>query len=351
MASEEFEKAIEQSSMRLLQVSCPPVRYWLLKDVMGKDREDALMKRAVAECEDYPPRVKLLQALREDGTWPISKQRKAAEDGGPGPPIGWTYTTMLRNLHALLQYRTSRDEGNVRAALELIFSWQTKEGYIPGPWTDAFPLTHYNGYAVHDLCRFELSRDKRVRRIIGWLEKSQRSDGGWIIPFLMDVRSLPEYSHMKFREFIDAMRHADKTRFEARTFPHIPSCIWTTMQVVWGLVEDPRSARSASIRRGADFFLDRFFTRNYHKTFYYSETNWTRLKYPPHFGSGLSALDTLTRLGYGPDDPRMDRPIRWLLSVRSRDGFWSQSERPNPEKDQWITVTALRILRSYSDRM
>ena len=44
----------------------------------------------------------------------------------------------------------------------------------------------------------------------------------------------------------------------------------------------------------------------------------------------------------------MDKPIRWLLGARSKDGFWSQSDRPHPEKDLWITEVALSVLARYS---
>ena len=100
--------------------------------------------------------------------------------------------------------------------------------------------------------------------------------------------------------------------------------------------------------KGAEFFLDRFFQRNYHSVFYKSEANWTMLKYPTYFGSGLCALDILTYMGFGPDDPRMDKPIRWLLGARSKDGFWHRFERPQPVTDQWITVIALSALSRYA---
>jgi hypothetical protein len=47
----------------------------------------------------------------------------------------------------------------------------------------------------------------------------------------------------------------------------------------------------------------------------------------------------------------MERPINWLAGSRSADGFWNQSERPHPEKDQWITEIALSILNRYSESM
>jgi hypothetical protein len=108
-------------------------------------------------------------------------------------------------------------------------------------------------------------------------------------------------------------------------------------------------ASTKEVKRGADFFLDRFFKPNFHSVFYRSASNWTKMKFPTYFGSGLCALDILTWLGFGANDPRMDRPIRWVLSLRTNEGFWGQSERPHAEKDQWITEIALSILNRYGE--
>lgn len=348
MDLKQIGRIVEQSSNKLFQVSSPPVKCWLLTEVMGKDEHDAVLKNVLRQCETYAPKMKLLAKLRPDGTWPIPKHKKIAEDAGPGPPIGFTYRTVLWNLHALSDYRAARDEGNVGAALQNLLRWQCDEGYIPGPWTDAFPLPYFNGHAAHALLSFGLERDNGVRKLMAWLLSMQRKDGGWNIPYIMDMHYLPEFRWMRIHEFIAFLKRTDKSAIDLAKFQHVPSCQWSTMLVVWGLIESPRLARSGAVKRGAEFFLNRFFKKNNHVAYYYTEKHWTTLTYPVRFGNGLMALDILTRLGYGPDDPRMDKPISWLLGARSPDGIWSQSMRPSPDRDQWISLVALRTLARYA---
>ncbi|HIH01326.1 TPA: terpene cyclase/mutase family protein [Thermoplasmata archaeon] len=346
---DEIRKAVEQSANKLFQVSTPPVRLWLLTDAMGKDSSDAMVQRTLRECESYPPKVRLLNSLREDGTWQISKQRKASEDIGPGPPIGWTYVTMLRNLHALGDMFTRPDEGNVETSLDRLLGWQNDEGFIPGPWSATYPMPHYNGYALRNLIQFGKEDDQRTRRLTGWLQSMQRHDGGWNIPYVQDVKYRPEYRHMKMKAFEGLLEKGEIPSYDPREHSDVPSCIWSTMMVVRGLAWSKRLRDTRELRMGADFFLDRFFKRNHHPSLLQSEKNWTRLKYPTYLGSGLCALDILTVMGYGPEDERMEKPIRWLLSERSKDGLWYRSERPHPDADLWITVTAICVLSRYAD--
>ncbi len=351
MLPKDIENIVEASSRKLLQISIPPVRYYLLTDVMGRSSNEPIVRKTLEECSDYPLRKRLLQTLQPDGTWPLSRQRKQSEERGPGPPIGWTYVMMLRNLFELGEYRASRGEGYISASLERILSWQTKEGFIAGPTTDLFPLPQYNGYALRTLMNFGMESDSRVQSLIRWILRTQRSDGGWTIPYIQDVRYLPQYRHMRMPVFMAKIRGGQVQAPNPESFEDIPSCIWTTLMVVRGLCQSYTLPERPEVRRGLDLVLDCFFKRNYHSTFLKSDKNWTTLKYPTYSGSGLCALDILTWAGYGADDPRMERPIKWLLSARSNDGFWNQSDRPHPYKDQWITEISLSILNRYAQSL
>ena len=339
---------VEDTGRKLFQTAMPPVKFWLLWDVMRKDADDPIVAKAMQECERYPPRMRMLDSLREDGTWPLPKQKLLEEARGPGPPIGWTYITILRNLYSLGDWNAQSTDGNIRAAIEKIFSWQHKDGYIRGPISESFPATHYNGFALRDLIQYRMAGDARTQRLINWLISMQRSDGGWNIPYIQDVRYQPKYRNMKMAKFVKAIEEGDVPPYDPDDYQDVPSCPWTTLMVVRGFCWDPIILQRKEIRRGADFILDRFFTRSPHPSYYQAADNWTKLKYPTYLGSGLNALEVLTTMGYGPEDERMDKPIKWLLSKRSKDGLWYRVDRPNPEKDQWITEIAVSTLARYA---
>ena len=345
----EIRNVVEISTRKLFQVADPAVRLWIIIDLMKKGADHPLFIQTAEECRRHPARLRLLESLRDDGTWPISTQRQRAEESGPGPPIGWTYITMLRNLLLLGELHTKEGEGHIDKVLERILGWQTEGGYIPGPMTSAFPTPHYNGYALRNLIQYGKEDDPRTQRLIDWLKGVQREDGGWNVPYIQDMRYLPKYKYMSSSDFWKVIEGDDRPPHDPDEYRSIPSCLWSTMMVVRGLAWSTRLKSSRECRRGADFFLDGFFKRNYHSSFYQSESNWTVLRYPTYFGSGLCALDVLTVMGYGKEDERMEKPIRWLLDARSKDGFWYRSDRPAPGKHQWISLIAIEILSKYAD--
>ena len=351
MQKGQLETVIEHSCNRLRKVAAPPVRYWLLTYVDGLDKDDYDVQCALEAAEGYPPRVRLLRLLREDGTWPISKQRKKAEDTGPGPPYGWTYVTMIRNLWRLYDYCASSNDGYISNALEKMLSWQNDEGYIDGPVPDGIPRPYYNGLVLSVLRMYGTPlSDRRVKRLFDWLMKMQRHDGGWNIPYIQDVRYLPQYKHMRMNNFIDHVRSGD-IPYDPRSFDDIPSCYWCTVAVISGMAWDPENPRIEEIKRGGDFVLNGFFKKNYHQSFYRSEKHWESLRYPTYFGSGYWALDALLYLGFRAGDSRIDRLIEWLVRQRKKDGFWYNKQRPHELHDQWVTVTVLMILRYYSNML
>ncbi|MCJ7606702.1 MAG: hypothetical protein MUO94_02500 [Thermoplasmata archaeon] len=345
MMRKEMSRIVEDSTRKLLQIAIPPVRRWALVYLMEKGDEDAVLQRTIEECETYPPRVSLLSSLRDDGTWAIAPQRKAKEDAGPGPPYGWTYITVLRNLYMLYQYGLRRgDDDRSEPCLDRLKDWQQEDGHMPGPELDMLPRPHYNGFALGVFLRYDMAGESTTDRLTRWLSDRQRPDGGWLIPYIEDMKYRPEYRLMRMADFIDLHQRGDLPEHDPNDYLDIPSCSWTTLGAIRGLIWHDERAIDPETRRGAEFVLNRFFKKNYHSTFNRSERNWTMLKFPPHHGNGMAAALCLAYFGFGLGDERMEKVVRWLLSERRADGVWHRSERPHPIDDQWITITSLMTL-------
>lgn len=349
MLRKEVEQAVDEAVARLNQMAVPPIRRWILEYILWKERSDPVLNRVIEECKTYRPMTKLLETQNQDGTWPIPASRRTAEGGEAGGPFGWTHITMVRNLYMLFEYWATREMGHIEDSLETLLSWQDPEGFIRGPEADGVPRPYHDGLELGVLVKFGMKDDERVQRLLDWLVSLQRHDWGWNVPYFQDMKYRPEYRFMRIDEFTRLIQEGKVPDHDPAEYEDIPSCIWTTLGVLRGISMNDDLAREPRFRKAAEFILDRFFTRNYHPSFYQSGKNWTMLKFPTYYGSGLTALDTLIHLGFGPDDERMEKPIKWVLNSRSKDGLWHRSERPHPIDDQWISLVCLEILGHYRD--
>jgi len=349
MLRKDVERAVDETAAKLNQMAVPPIRRWILEYVLWKEWNAPALQRVVEECKTYRPLTKLLETQNPDGTWPLPTARKAEEDTGPGPPYGWTHIIMVRNLYMLFEYWATREEGHINNALERLLSWQDPKGFIRGPGRDGIPRPYHNGLELGVLVKFGLKGDARVEKLVDWIMSMQRHDGGWNIPYIQDMRYRPEFKYMKLDDFMQLVDEGAVPEYDPADYDDIPSCIWSTLGVLRGLSMHRSLEKTPRVRKAAEFVLDRFFMRNAHPTFYQSGKNWTMLKFPTYNGSGLTALDTVVHMGFGPDDERTEKPIRWLLSTRSKDGLWHRSKRPHPIDDQWVSLVCLEILGAYRD--
>jgi hypothetical protein len=221
----------------------------------------------------------------------------------------------------------TRADPRIRRAAEMILSrWSAKGGDLTGRSGEIC----VTGNAVRTLIRFGYLDHPAVQRSIGWIVRTQKSDGGW------------------------------------HCFPSRTGTLdgWEGLAA---MAEIPEEERDASVRRslerGAEFFLDRHLM--YEGKVRYPP--WFRIHYPNHYYYDvLVGLRILTRLGYGADR-RLAPAVRWLRSKRRRDGTWAldaahpdlDPERggysmrrptfpmilePLNEPSQWATVEALSVL-------
>jgi hypothetical protein len=72
---------------------------------------------------------------------------------------------------------------------------------------------------------------------------------------------------------------------------------------------------------------------------------WTEFRFPFWFTDLVSALDSLSRLGFTIDDPQMRKGVDWLIARRRKDGTWHlrMMASKNVSGDEWMTKSILRI--------
>ena len=302
----------------LLQSKDPSVRYFTLKDVLGKTERSGEARAAQKRI----PRGHRLRAL-------LSGQRA---DGGYGVHWYKKWAGATWRLVSAVELGVPPKDATARRAANYLLSQLPYTRFEPHEVRGRFRLhASVIGNPLGVCARLGLADDPRVQRIAHGLTRWQWPDGGW------NCDSSEKAHHSSFYE---------------------------SLATLWGLNEYFRETNDDTVRtavdRAAELFLRHRLFRSCGGEAVIDPT-WVSLHYPLYWHydilQALRVLDRVGKLG----DPRTREALDIVEAKRSKDGtwrsegrYWHLGKRPaaNTEVVDWglvgpnemITLNALRIL-------
>jgi hypothetical protein len=341
-------KAILQESPvdYLLEEDNPSVRYFTLRDILGKEERDSKVTAAKHAIADSPIVKKIFQKQMPNGYW-----------NNPANPYLPKYKSSYWQIMVLGQLGMDRTDERVRKACDYVFGLQLEEGGFSSFTLErgleeyevqlrrGKKLSHLQEFAssfVHEhqyscltgnmaaaLTRISYGEDLRVKKALEWLVKVQNIDGGWLCPYWC--------AHMR-----------DKHGCFYGTI-----CALEAFSEVNG--EQMTKTIEQTVEKGAEFMLMHRLFKADHHDFKVINPSWLSLGFPFFYSySILRGLDVLTRLGYN-NDERLDDAVEILLRKRQKDGKWVLESSPvgrmhanieaKGKPSKWITLIALRVMK------
>lgn len=287
----------------------------------------------VAGASERDPRV--LRARKEIGRtgWAatlLERQLPAGQWVTPGTSARELYVPKYIATNwcmlVLSDLGLTRRDPRIRRMVELIVRrWGGPRGDLGGRSSEVCIL----GNTLRALLRFGYDDHPVVSRMLRWLIRHQKSDGGW-------------HCFPSRRGTLDG---------------------WEGLYALAFLPDSMRTpALDRAIARGAEFYLARRLSREGAGRY----EPWFRTHYPTHYYYDvLVGLDLLTRLGYGADR-RLAPALRWLTDRRDAQGRWNLDAahpdlpptdryrvrapyfpfviEPPGAPSRWVTMTALAVL-------
>ena len=320
----------------LINCNNPAIRYYARRDLLGEDVEPIQTLWGHAEAK------KLLRNQRGDGSW-----LPAGKNPEKYPAVKYGLIETFRRLRVLVgKYEFNRTHPPVEAAAEYIFTCQTGEGDFRGFYADQY-APHYTGLLAELLVRAGYSDDQRVVRAIEWLIRVQQADGGWVYPPLSVGLGWADQVYI-------SGHHADAVPFDASQ----PSSHNATGMALRGLACHPRFAHTPEARRAGELLASRFFQPDIYRS-YEAADNWVRFQYPYWWNNLVMALDSLSRIGFTADHPKVREGLDWLVEHQSPDGLWENSYRKGAKKMEtehaaegrlWVSLAICRVLKMYDEK-
>lgn len=337
----------------LLERENPSVRYFTLRDMLGREERDPEVQATEVSIPESKIIRKIFAAQESKGYW---------EE--PWNPYHPKYKSSYWTIMTLGQLGIDRRDAHIKKACEYIFQFQLDEGSFSS-YTYKRALQEYESYRARGkklspkkkwvsqlifehqyscltgnmaaaLMRLGYHNDSRVKKALVWLMKVQNDDGGWLCPYWP--------AHIKDKH----------------------GCFYGTICPLEAFSEVPRknltSGMEKTIKKGAAFLLMHHLFRADHHNYQVINKSWLQLGFPWFYGYNiLRGLDVLTKLGYA-GDKRLGDAVAVLMQKRRHDGKWILEAAPTGrmhvnleakgKPSKWITLIALRVLkRVYESRL
>jgi hypothetical protein len=304
----------------LAESTNPAIRFWARRDLSGE------RVGSVRTLWGLPGTTKLLRLQRTDGSWSYRSSRS-----GLRSVAQYDLLETYRAVGELVEkFGLNRRHPGLRLAAEHLLSSQSEEGDLRGIYGDQY-TPNYTAAILELLIKAGYGEDPRVLASLDWLLRTRQEDGGWAIPFRTRGMNI---------------RHLGPPTIEAD--PSEPFSHLVTGVVLRAFAAHPRYRRRAAVRHAGHLLASRMFMADSYPDRAGPEY-WTRFSYPFWFTDLISALDSLSGIGYPLDDPGVVRALGWLVDRQRPDGLFDVQMLRTKDKDLrlWIALAICRVARRF----
>jgi len=304
-----------------------PILYWLKKDIL-----EVPVDREHRNLQKFASRIRILKSQRPNGGWSKKKY-----EGHPNWEKTHYIVETLQNMNRLYDFGCAFREEGVKKAVEFLFSTQSSEGDFRGAYLNEYSPT-YHALTLEILCRYGLDKDKRVQKGFRWILRNRQDDGGWVIPY----RTIDKEELKKRYNFEAQLRLKPVKPDKSKPFSHL-----VTGMVLRAFAESPSRRKNKSAREAGELLLDRFYKEDMYDDRREAHS-WEEITYPFWATDILSSLDSLAKIGFSPENGKIQQALEWLLSKQNVHGYWESTHRKSTiESHLWMTMAVLRVLKRF----
>ena len=219
----------------------------------------------------------------------------------------------------------------IKRAANYLFSRQTEEGDFRGIYGNQY-TPNYSAAIMELLIKAGYDKDPRIKRGFRWLMSIRQSDGGWAIPL----------STVGARWDVETMGGDTVEPDLSKPFSHMVTGV---VLRAFAAHEEYRKSKEAMV--AGKLLASRFFRKD---TYPGRQTAdfWTRFSYPFWFTDLLSALDSLSLMGFARDDSQVKKALEWFIAKQQENGVWQLSLlRGGTDRDLglWVSQAICRVFK------
>lgn len=290
---------------RLLHSNDPTVIFDVYWDLMGLDKKHPLMSEAIENINNNPKAVKFIGNPSET----------IAEDSDESILYGMEFLNHLIRMNKIVRFRLNKENPILQNDILKLMGFIKDDGRFP-------LLYHHHAHACWILLKLGLNGNRILDKSIYWLVKKQRFDGGWL-----------------HRSFVS----------DGDDFSTAPSCIWTTMEVMYMLIKREIMLKKTDVEKACNFLMDHIEKQN-NTRFMNHQNAWNNLsistgKESMFAGGTLKLLEILAGCGYDMSDHKIQKLIKWLKGIQLDNGLFPREAGKLSIGDDSVTIRALSVYK------
>lgn len=274
--------------------------------------------------------VQLVRKQQANGSWLYGSKSINSETG-----TQYDLVETYRILRLLVEiYGFTRDHPSLARAAEYILTYQTDEGDLRGILGNQY-MPYYHGAILELLIKAGYIDDARVVKGLDWLLSVRQDDGGWIVP-VQDIPSAKRTSGM----WLGIAIHSDPTR---------PHSHMATGMALRALAAHPVYRTRPEVLTAGEALKYRLFKADKYND-RRAPSYWLKYQFPFWWTSQLTALDTLSWLGFDRNDPDIDRGLDWVITNQCPDGLWETGYGAGKSAEanrHWVGLAFCRVLERF----
>lgn len=287
---------------------------------------------AVEDLWRLPEPQRILRRQKANGSWayPGAKDYIRSQEN-------YDQLETYRNLGILVEeFGFTKKHTAIQKAADYLFSFQSSAGDFRGIYGDQYS-PNYSAGITELLVKSGYANDVRIKKVFRWLLAIRQSDGGWAIPFRTRDRNIQAIAPSEATIEPDV----------SKPFSHT-----ITGVVLRAFSAHPTYRHSREARQAGELLVSSLFKRDKYPDRAGAEY-WLRFSFPFWFTDLISAMDSLSQLGFSEHEPQIDKALKWFTTNQRKGGLWELKILKGSNKDVlklWLALAICRIFKRFYDR-
>lgn len=272
---------------------------------------------------------KILRKQQSNGSWryPGVKDDKHTQEYYD------RYET-YKNLGVLVEeFGFNRKHPAVARTAEYFFSVQSDEGDFRGIYGNQYS-PNYSAATAELLIKAGYSNDAHIEKLFRWLLATRQDDGGWALPFRTKGYG------------IDVILNRSET---IQPDASKPFSYMVTGAVLRAFAAHPKYRKSKEALKAGNLLLSSVLKKDNYPDRANAEY-WLRFSFPFCYTDLISALDSLSLLGFSVEEPQIQKALDWFVRNQQKNGLWKFKITRGTNKDVlelWLALAVCRIFKRF----